>query len=325
MVLGAFLLGVACVPVDEVQVELELAGAMFYIELDDGKQFLRRYEVATGELTTLFTVPEGGWLAQTAVSPDGSQIALAYSPPPTDEDDVLFANSNLYLMLADGQSEPRPLTTLIKSTEVYFQPVWGSNGRYLYYAHNIPHSDDPFKVRTFVERWDIVTGEQTQLAPDAFWPRPSADGNQFAYVHLNPDSLARSLHVADADGQNGRELIAGTVFEDVDAPLFSSDGTWLYFSAVETIAASQPWWERFTGLQVAYAHDVPSDWWRVPVDGGEPERVTSIEAIGMFGVFNGRLLAFSSTHGIYLLPDDVDTPTLILQTVATNSLSWVVP
>ncbi|MEM7118107.1 MAG: hypothetical protein AAF614_37095, partial [Chloroflexota bacterium] len=233
------------------------------------------------------------------------------------------ANSNLYLMLADGETAPRPLTELAGSTEVYFQPVWGPNGRYLYYAHNIPDANDIFKVRTYVERWDVLTGEQSQLVADAFWPRPSDDGTLLAYVRLNPETLARSLHVADADGQNSREVIAESQFADVDAPLFSADGEWLYFSAVEEAVSRRYWWEVVLGVEVAYAHDVPSDWWRVPVVGGEPERITMIEGVGMFGVFNGRFLAFSSNEGLYLLPPDEREPTLLLETVATNSLSWI--
>ncbi|MEM7117614.1 MAG: hypothetical protein AAF614_34600, partial [Chloroflexota bacterium] len=64
-------------------------GQLFFIELDGGEQYLQRYDLETEVLTTLLTVPRGGWLAQTAVSPDGSQIAMAYAPPPA-EGEVQF-------------------------------------------------------------------------------------------------------------------------------------------------------------------------------------------------------------------------------------------
>lgn len=299
-----------------------LTGELVYIDLSDGQQRIVAYDLATAVSKTLFTVPPGGWLAQTAVSPDGSQLVLSYAPPQRDGENQ-FANSNLYLMLADGETEPRPLTQLTQITEIYFNPTWSPDSRYLYYAHNIPNPDNSFDFVTFVERRDIVTGLAEQLVPNAFWPRLSADGSQLAYVAIDPDSKQRSLWVAAADGTNGRLLTTPDQFEDVDAPLFAPDGEWLYFSAVETGVAERRWWEIALGIQVALAHDVPSDWWRVPVAGGEPERVTMIAGVGMFGVINGRSFAFASSNGLHLMTLDDPTPTLLLEVPSTNSLSWI--
>ncbi|MEZ4511487.1 MAG: hypothetical protein R3C62_06410 [Chloroflexota bacterium] len=298
-----------------------LTGQLVYIDLSDGQQRIVAYDLATEERKPLFTVSEGGWLAQTAVSPDGSQLVLSYAPPPGSG--TQFANSNLYLMLADGDTEPRPVTTLTEITEIYFNPTWSPDSRYLYYAHNVPNPDDIFQFVTYVERRDIVTGEVEQLVANAFWPRLSPSGKQLAYVAIDPETKQRSLWVADERGENGRLLTTPDQFEDVDAPLFSPDEQWLYFSAVEAGVAQRRWWEVALGIKVALAHDVPSDWWRLPLAGGKPERVTTIAGIGMFGVINGRYFAFSSTAGLYLMSLDDPTPTLLLETPSTNSLSWL--
>jgi hypothetical protein len=57
------------------------------------------------------------------------------------------------------------------------------------------------------------------------------------------------------------------------------------------------------GTEAAAAHDIPSDWWRIPVSGGEPERLTELNLVGLYGDFvgNGRYLAFASRSGLYLL------------------------
>jgi Tol biopolymer transport system component len=139
------------------------------------------------------------------------------------------------------------------------------------------------------------------------WPRLSADGQTMAYIQVDSDSLKRSLHIADADGANARLLVAADAFEDVDAPLFSPDDLWVYFGAVP---AAQPagltWFDRLLGVKSAAAHDVPSDWWRIPLAGGAPEQITSIRAIGMYGDFvaNGRYMAFAAQTGLYLMNPD---------------------
>ena len=297
-------------------------GRLVYIDLSDGEQRIVAYDLATKAATTLFTVPEGGWLAQTAVSPDGSRLVLSYAPPPG-SDGTQFANSNLYLMLADGDTEPRPVTTLSEITEIYFNPTWSPDSRYLYYAHNVPNPDDVFQFVTYVERRDIVTGKVEQLVANAFWPRLSPSGKQLAYVAIDPETKERSLWAADERGENGRLLTTPNQFADVDAPLFSPDEQWLYFSAVEKGVAERKWWEVALGIDVAFAHDVASDWWRLPLAGGASERVTEIAGVGMFGVINGRYFAFSSTAGLYLMPLDDPTPRLLLEVPSTNSLSWV--
>jgi Tol biopolymer transport system component len=112
----------------------------------------------------------------------------------------------------------------------------------------------------------------------------------------------------------------------VDSPLFSPDGSAIIFSAVgEGPQPSLSWLDQLSGVQVASAHNVPSDWWWVPVTGGTPERLTKIYDTGLYGDFSpdGRYIAYLSVSGLYLMtPDGKEiTPLLSLQVI--GSLEWI--
>ena len=159
------------------------------------------------------------------------------------------------------------------------------------------------------------------LAPAASWPRLSYDGAKLAYVNNELE-----LIVARPDGSNPKTALSSDVFEAVDAPLFSRDGDLLYFSAVGTAAESTAsLWDQLLGVGVASAHGVPSDWWRMPAAGGEPERLTDIEAIGLYGDFSldGGHLAFISSEGVYLMRPDGSDVRQIREITAIGTIDWV--
>ena len=323
----------ACGPLAEVQPadpatstsEGTLAGSLIFLQLDPGRQNLMRYDLATDETTTLFAVPANGWLSQMDVSPDGSQVVMAYAPPPTG-DEVQFGYSGLYLMLADGETEPRPLIERASPEEIYFNPVWAPDSRTIYYSHVVPEGGDSFDYSVTLERLDFVTGEVELITDDAIWPRVSPDGSKIAYVTSEPETLENELVVADASGANALHLALPEMFTAVDAPLFSPDGEWLYFSAVtEEPLAELSWVDRLLGVQTAAAHDVPSDWWRIHLPEGTPERLTTLNKIGLYGDFgpDGQAMAFASITGLYLMNPDGSQLTELLATTTADTLSWV--
>ncbi len=298
-------------------------GSLFYILQETRRQALLRYDFATGASESLFEVPENAWLSHMAASPDGSQIALTYAPSPG-ENEIQFGYTSLYLLLADGRSEPRLLVERRAEQEVFFNPTWSPDGQQLYFSHVLPLDEESFTYTTTLERLDIATGESTVLAEDAIWPRVSPDGRTLAYIHINRDSLAAELVVAASDGRNAAVLVPQDRFLTLDAPFFSADGQWLYFSAVSSQTSSVRWWERLLGIQVAAAHDLPSLWWRVPVTGGVPEPLTTDAQVGQYGVVSpdGRFLALSSRSGIALMSPDGGELTRLLTLSAADSLSW---
>ncbi len=298
-------------------------GSLYYILQEPRRQALLRYDFATGSSLTLFEVPTNAWLSHMAASPDGSQIALSYAPSPG-ENQIQFGYSSLYLLLADGRSEPRLLIERSSEQEVFFNPTWSPDGQQLYYSHVTPLDEATFTFTTSLKRFDLATGEVTVLADNAIWPRLSPDGRSLAYIHIDRDSLAAELVLADKDGQNPTIFVPRDRFITLDTPFFSVDGQWLYFSAVVEQTSSISWWERLLGIEVASAHNLPSLWWRLPVTGGVPEPVTTEARIGQYGVVSpdGRFLAFSAQSGIYLMQPEGSDVRHLLALSASDSLSW---
>ena len=144
-------------------------------------------------------------------------------------------------------------------------------------------------------------------ARNAFWPRLSPDGSQLVYVSFDPNSNVNDLYVANSDGTHARLVLPSGTFQAVDAPLFSPDGSMIMFSAVArgpTPALS--WLDQLLGVQIASAHNIPSDWWRVPVSGGKPEQLTHILDTGMYASFapDAQHVAFVSASGLYVMEPD---------------------
>jgi Tol biopolymer transport system component len=301
-----------------------LIGSLVYIEVQPGKVFLQKLAAATGQTTTLFNVPETGWLSYAAVSPDGNQVVLAYAPPPP-PGQIQLGYSNLYITLADGDTTPRPLLEKQAANEIYFNPVWSPDGRFIYYTHIVPNPADAADFTVMLERRDFSTGETAVIADNAIWPRLSPDGAKLAYVTVYPAEPANELIIADADGTNPVVVVPWDAFLAVDAPVFAPDGRFLYFSGSLAESVSRPGLDGLLGVKTAAAHDYPSDWWRVPVEGGEPERLTTRREVGLNGMFapDGRRFAFGATTGLYVMQPDGGHIQRLGDMTIVRSVSWI--
>jgi Tol biopolymer transport system component len=283
------------------------------------------YDLSTNTTANLFAVPDRAWLSYAQASTDGNQMVLAYAPAPP-ENEIQFGYTNLYLMLREAQAVPRILNIASSEGETFFDPVWSPDGRFIYFAHVLPSDDNSNGYISQLEQLDNESGEIEIMANDAIWPRLSADGSKLAYVFINPNTLDNELMVTDADGQNPVSLIPVGTFEAVDVPFFSPDGTMIYFSGAEpATAAVLPWWDRLLGVKTAAAHNLPSDWWRIPMTGGEPELVADIVEVGLHGTFSpdGRYIAYISNSGLFVMNPDGSNRQQLLETTALNGLSWV--
>jgi hypothetical protein len=226
-------------------------------------------------------------------------------------------------MPADGSSEPTPLLERTEASETFFNVTWPIDD-YIYYAHFAPSTDDLGAVlySSQVERVHLPDRTVEVLAQEAAWPRVSRDGTLMAYV-----TEANQFIVSAADGSDPRPILDPEAFSAVDAPLFSPDNSRIYFSAVEpTVQASRPFLERLLGVGVAVAHSVPSDWWVTALNGStEPEQLTTLNAIGLYGDFNagGTTMAFIVADGIYTMKPDGSELEQIREIPTTGSLDWV--
>jgi hypothetical protein len=263
--------------------ELGLSGRLQYTL---GKEGIQQLDLATGETHPVFVPPADTWLTSAATSPDGTRLAIAYAPPPP-AGVAQLGYTSLYALPGDcaqrenGCTNADLLNFVVPEDphEAFFSPAWSQDGQTLLFAHFTPSQGDsnsPFKYT--LERMPMPAGDRTLLVDNAIWPSVSADGQRLVYVWFDPADYSNDLYLANFDGSSQHVLVDPSAFDAVDAPLFSADSQYVIFSAVGNGVPATPtpspaaWLDRLFGVRTAYAapaaHNVPSDWWRVPVAGG---------------------------------------------------------
>jgi hypothetical protein len=80
------------------------------------------------------------------------------------------------------------------------------------------------------------------------------------------------------------------------------------------------------GVQIARAHNVPSDWFVIPVAGGEPTRLTRIQARGLFGSISPdeKHIASLNGDGVFVMELDGSNLTqLIVDPSIQGAVRWI--
>jgi hypothetical protein len=312
-----------------------------------GKEGVQQLELATGETRMVFSLSENTWLTSAATAPDGSSLALAYAPPPP-EGVAQLGYTSLYGLPGDcaqreGGCTDSDLQNILMPAdphEAFFSPTWAHDGQSLLFAHFTPSQADssaPFKYT--LERMPAAGGERTLVVDNAIWPSFSRDGKWLVYVWFDPVDYSNDLYLANADGTGQHVLVDPSAFDAVDAPLFTADNQYVIFSAVGNGQPATPTpapaalalgaVERLLGVRTAFAapdaHNVPSDWWRVPVGGGPPERLTRQFDTGLFGDASpdGEWIGFVSATGIYVMRPDGSQLTRLNRTAGAGTVEWL--
>jgi Tol biopolymer transport system component len=149
------------------------------------------------------------------------------------------------------------------------------------------------------------------------------------YVSFDPVSGFNQLFVANADGSDPQAIVLdGSLASEIfDAPMFSPDRQAVLFSAPSPVQAHQlNWLDRLMGVQVASAHNVPSDWWSVSLTGGTPKRLTYLQAFKLFASLSPdkKYIASLSGDGIFVMDVDGSNLTQLLNDPKVSStLNWL--
>ncbi|MEE4639804.1 MAG: alpha/beta fold hydrolase [Wenzhouxiangella sp.] len=162
-------------------------------------------------------------VAQPAPSPDGRLIAFSSRRS---------GHQELWLVPADGSAPPQPLTEEAMSAgELRFGHAWSPDGKQLAYVSNKGHfwHDDLWLA-------DIESGRTRQLSRSFMTlgaPSWSPDGNTIAafgtaksgfwYTHM------ADLYLVDADTGDERKLDGGVHAVEIGHPVWSGDGSDLFF------------------------------------------------------------------------------------------------
>ena len=227
---------------------------------------------------------------------------------------------------------PQPLFTPPTPDDRYTQAEWSPDGKYIYFVHynniefrNTGQLDPGYDI----QRMRFPDGQVEKIAANAFWPRLSTDSSKLVYIFVDPDSRKTELSVANADGSNPQRVALSDrpSQEILDAPIFSPDGKFILFSVPGPGQSYQPnWFEKLVGIQVAQAHNVPSDWWSVPVTGGVPTQLTNIQTINLFASISPdqQHIASLSGEGLFVMDLDGSNLTQVISDPEVHgTVSWI--
>jgi Tol biopolymer transport system component len=310
---------------------LSLTGKLVYLSsTTEGEQLtstVQMLDLASGTMTTILSIP-GAWAYYATLSPDEKWLVMSYIPPKQSNSS---SGRSLYVIPLAASTEAQPLFASPTPNDHYIQVEWSPDGKYLYYVHynsqiRMAGQLDPVYD---ILRMRYPDGEPEKIADHAFWPRVSSDSSKLVYIFVDPDTAKNELFVANADGSNSQrvELSGPQIPEILDAPIFSPDGGSILFSAPEPTQSYQPnFFERVLGIQVARAHDVPSDWWSVPVTGGMPTRLTQLQTINLFASISPdqEYIASLSGEGIFVMDLSGSNLTqLVSDSGVHGTISWI--
>jgi len=287
-------------------------------------------DLATGNITVAYRAPLNGWIHYVSVSSDGKQIVMSYSPPTGENPNIVQA---LYVLPLDGSKPPQLLLMPPTPEDQYTQAEWSPDGKYIYYTHvnyRIPEDQNRLSPLYKIFRMAYPGGQPELIAEGAYWPRLAADSSRLVYVSVDPLSIKNKLIVANPDGGNAQEVVmAGSYIPDIkSAPIFSPDGQSILFSGEVPGESYQPnRFEKLSGIRVASAEGEPSDWWSVPVGGGEITQLTNIRHRGLYASIapdNQYIAIFSKDNMFVMKPNGSELTILISELHGfSGTLTWI--
>jgi Tol biopolymer transport system component len=315
---------------------LNLTGRLVYISggenIDNSPMTIQALDLKTGQIDTIFQAPKGARISSHTVSPDGKLLVMSYAES---LDNNSVEKRAIYIMPMDGSGPPQLLLNSATKDDQYFRPEWSGDGKYIYlgYINNqLPTPQGQFYPNFQIYRMGYPDGSLQKVSEWAFWPRASADSKYLVYVSIDPVDGTNKLILSNPDGTNPQQIAmsAKWVPSYIDAPIFSPDGQSILFSAVsvtQASAASLTWFEKLMGVTIASAHNIPSDWWSVPIHGGKAVQITNIQTTGLFASISPdkKYIASDSGNGIFVMrPDGTELTMLVNDSEAVPStLSWI--
>jgi len=292
------------------------AGALRLLE-ELGPPVVSTLDPRTSAKEAWFSLASGGFAYELDVGA-GGDLTLAYTPPAA-EGESGYDRSGIVRVTSDGAVEP--VACRDEKGVWCFYPVVTPDGPRTWFviegdavvsgvAHALAYVDTPGDT----PHEAVAMGTEPAISPD---------GAHVAWVANDPETLRRSLVLGDADGAVERVLLASGVVTDISSPFFSADGAWLYF-VVPTASVSLLDW--IVPRALAHGnHDIPSDWWRVPVAGGDAEQITHLDTI----VYDGRAhpdggwFATATREGVLLVDGETGEATSVLEARTIRALAWV--
>ncbi len=294
-------LGMALLRLDSLPPYLKVGGHLYYTQGFDG---LWRHDLRSGVSEQWWMPGEGSLVSDVAVSPDGSQLALAWAPPA--EAGFQTGSTDLWLM-ALPKSKPEPLVLRTDILESWRDPWWSPEGDWLLATHQQVQRDsagDLVAVRLDVVRL-AFDGTRHLLLENAEQAALSSDGRQLVFLRPNPDSGSQGLMLARPDGSLAHEMVDSATFRALASPGFTPDDQAIVFSAS---GERQDRMQRDGAAAGAVmAHGEPWNVWRFDISTGDLSRVTTSALDGpalAWSPDGSDLLAVLAAEGLFLRARD---------------------
>jgi Tol biopolymer transport system component len=265
------------------QLALPADTGLIVLNLDDGQERI------------VVPAPPGELITSADWSPDGRQIAYGlFHRRPGDPTSV----SEIYLVGADGSS-PHVVGERDRPGAVLDTPVWTPDGQEVLFSYFGQVSG---KV---VQRVDAIrpeTGERRTVVDDGYGPDVSPDGKSVLF--LRDERAGMGLWSTALTGGEARPIIAPGRYPALAVPRFAPDGTRVAVAIINTGTAERPT-TPFDWLlpPPVFAHGNPWDIWTFDTSGGDPLRLSYVNADDPSPTWSpdGRYLAFWSGGGLYLV------------------------
>ena len=294
-----------------------------------------------------------------AISPDGTQMAYAYSPEPTGTQANIVIGQDLYLF--DLKSGANALLVARDDPQGFLDdPAWSADGKYVYYDSRVPRRDETNTIvgeSLTLYRYNLATKQRDKLTNDAREASPFPDGKHVAFTQVNMEGdYTQQLGVLDLDTLQ-THIIAGTAqnFLAIYHPEISPDGQTIAFAGAGgpgsgltnasggALPLSPPTptksgsllggamgllsvlpHPRATANQPPL-HGFPYDLWTVKPDGSGLHQLTNLYEDQPMAAWSkdGKKIAFLAGQGFYII--DADGQNLIKRSSqgAHGGFAWV--
>jgi Tol biopolymer transport system component len=285
------------------------------------------FDLASRQLTPVGSFGKGDFPSSPLASPDHRQIAYTLFQVPSNPADL--GGNDLYVMQADGTG-----AHLVHSHHnpggSWEDPSWSAKEDALYatlLAAVVVGGQTKGETAT-IHRVPLNGGAPVPLI-QGFGPAASPDGKWLAYYQPAPQT---GLYIADAQGQNVRQLAPNAGFTDLRAPRFSPDSQWLAFAAQGGTARSTA--DRpsprngladLLGPAIAEADGVPMDLWVIRPDGTGLRQVSSAIDHSPTPAWSpdGQWLAIGGEFSLTLLGISGHPSIQLLSNAARASITWL--
>ena len=301
---------------------LNLTGQLILILPTNNGTNIAQLDLTSGMIKILYQAPQQALLNTALASPDDKQLLLVYAPPVSAANQQTY--TSLYLMPRDGHSAPKAIFPTLSSSDAYFAPAWAPDGQSIYTSHYIQASGA--NPEQFTIEHVTLDGKMSRVLANAEWPRISPDGKLLSFVSATSNTTNNELYLANVDGSQVARALKAGAFPAVDDHFFTPDGKSIIFSAVNNYqgAPTPTVLDRLLGIQIASAHTIPSDWYRVNMASGQVDRLTNLNDTGMYATVSPdkKWIAFISQTGLYVMRIDGSGLTQLSDLVATGTVDW---